>query len=81
MDQPDEDTMTTPNDPADQLDDRIPVTVMLTPSQSARLEVLIADIRSSDPSIDDNDVADAAFEMGLCGLETSMKAPHHEPAL
>lgn len=73
--------MTTPNDPADQLDDRIPVTVMLTPAQSARLEVLIADIRSSNPSIDDNDVADALFETGLATFETTMKAPHHEPAL
>lgn len=70
--------MTTPNDPADQLDDRIPVTVMLTPSQSARLEVLIADIRSSDPSIDDNDVADALFETGLATFEHTMKASHHE---
>lgn len=64
--------MTTPNDPADQLDDRIPVTVMLTPSQSARLEVLIADIRNADPSIDDNDVADAIFDTGLVAYESTL---------
>ena len=43
-------------------DERIPVTVMLTPTQAARLEGLTAELRALDPSIDDNDVADAVFD-------------------
>lgn len=64
--------MTTTHTLSDQLDERIPVTVMLTPSQSARLEVLIADIRNADPSIDDNDVADAIFDTGLVAYESTL---------
>jgi len=47
-------------------DERIPVTVMLTPASAARLEVLTAELRAVDPSIDDNDVVDAVFDTGLC---------------
>ena len=47
-------------------EDRIPVTVMLTPASAARLEVLTAELRALDPSIDDNDVVDAVFDTGLC---------------
>lgn len=53
-------------------DERIPVTVMLTPVQAARLEALIADLRALDPSIDDNDVADAVFDTGLSAYEFSL---------
>lgn len=54
-------------------DDRVPVTVLLTPGQAARLEVVIADVRGSDASIDDNDVADALFETGLALFETQLR--------
>jgi hypothetical protein len=56
-------------------DERIPVTVMLTASQAARLEVLTAELRALDPSIDDNDVADAVFDTGLCAY--AYDAPFH----
>lgn len=51
-------------------DDRIHVTVMLTASQAARLEALCAQLRALDPSIDDEDVADAVFDTGLCAYDT-----------
>ncbi len=51
-------------------DDRIPVTVMLTASQAARLEALCAQLRALDPSIDDENVADAVFDTGLCAYDT-----------
>jgi len=54
-------------------DDRVPVTVMLLPAQAARLEVVIADVRDSDPSIDDDDVADALFETGLAFFESMLR--------
>ena len=53
-------------------DERIPVTVMLTPASAARLEALIADLRALDPSIDDNDVSDAVFDTGLSAYEFSL---------
>lgn len=53
-------------------DERIPVTVMLTPVQAARLEALIADLRALDPSIDDNDVADAVFDTGLAAYDNAL---------
>lgn len=59
-------------------DERIPVTVMLTPVQALRLEALIADLRALDPSIDDNDVSDAVFDTGLSAYETSLTT---EPTL
>lgn len=61
-------------------DDRVPVTVMLTPGQAARLEVLTADLRSSDPSIDDDAVADALFDTGLAAFESMLRItePAHE---
>ena len=54
-------------------DDSIPVTVMLTPAQAARLEVLTADLRNADPSIDDSDVADALFDTGLAAYESMLR--------
>ena len=54
-------------------DDRVPVTVLLTPAQAARLEVVIADLRGDDASIDDNDVADALFDIGLTAIESTLK--------
>ena len=51
----------------------VPVTVMLLPSQAARLEALISDIRNADASIDDNDVADTIFELGLCAIEQNIE--------
>lgn len=54
-------------------DERIPVTVMLTPAQAVRLEALITAFRQADPSIDDNDVADAVFDTGLVVYETTME--------
>lgn len=59
-------------------DDSIPVTVMLTPAQAARLEVLTADLRNADPSIDDSDVADALFDTGLAAYEWMLRIvePH-----
>ena len=59
-------------------DERIPVTVMLTPASAARLEALIADLRALDPSIDDNDVSDAVFDTGLSAYEFSLTT---EPTL
>lgn len=72
--------MTTTHTLSDQLDERIPVTAMLTPSQSARLEVLIADIRNADPSIADDTVADALFDTGLAAFESMLRItePAHE---
>ena len=50
-------------------DERIPVTVMLTPARAARLEVLIANVRARDPGIDDNVVIDAVFDFGIALLD------------
>ena len=54
-------------------DDRVPVTVLLTPGQAARLEVVIADLHGADASIEDNDVADALFDIGLTAIESTLK--------
>jgi len=58
-----------------ELDDEslVPVTVMLTPPQVVRLEVLAAKLREIDPSIEDNNVADAIFDTGLSAYEKTME--------
>lgn len=52
--------------------ERTPVTVLLSPSQLVRLEVLIADLRQAAPDIDDNDVTDALFDTGLAAYESML---------
>jgi hypothetical protein len=59
-------------------DERVLVTVMLTPSQVARLEALTAELRALDRSIDDNEVCDAVFDAGLMTYEYSLTT---EPVL
>lgn len=61
-------------------EDRIPVTVMLTPASAARLEVLTAELRALDPSIDDNDVVDAVFDIGLCAYAYAVPFHSMRPA-
>lgn len=51
---------------------RTPVTVLLTPEQLTRLEVLLADLRSTHPALDDNDVTDALFDTGLAAFENML---------
>ena len=47
-----------------------PITVLLTPNQLARLETLIADVRGTNPALDDNDLTDALFDTGLAAFES-----------
>lgn len=47
-----------------------PITVLLTPTQLARLETLIADVRGTNPALDDNDLTDALFDTGLAAFES-----------
>lgn len=54
--------------------DAVPVTVLLSPAQVARLECLIAASRARNPSIDDDIVVDAVFAAGLQMLETTPSA-------
>ena len=53
-------------------DRRTPVTVLLTPEQLTRLEVLIADLRGTHPALDDNDITDALFDTGLAAFENML---------
>lgn len=67
--------MTACHDTAAALDDArayVPVTVLLTPEQAVRLEVLIADLRGTAPDLDDNDVTDALFDTGLTAFESML---------
>lgn len=48
---------------------RTPVTVLLTPDQLTRLEVVIACLRITRTDIDDNDITDALFDTGLAAFE------------
>lgn len=50
-------------------DERTPVTVCLSPVQAVRLEVLLAQHRAIEPSVDDNDLVDQIFARGLDQLE------------
>lgn len=47
-----------------------PITVLLTPTQLARLETLIADVRGTNPALDDNGLTDALFDTGLAAFES-----------
>lgn len=52
--------------PAD--DDRTPVTVWLTPAQTMRLELMLAELREHNPNMDDNAITDHVFHTGLALL-------------
>lgn len=61
-------------------DERIPVTVYVTPAEAARLEVLIAAYRGRHPSADDSHVIDAIFLAGLAAAELNLCQPAPEQA-
>ncbi len=54
-----------------EVDDRVPVTVMLTARQAQRLDAFLARIQAVDTTIEDDDVADAVFEAGLAQFEAN----------
>jgi hypothetical protein len=59
-----------PDVPLDDAQEYVPITVMLTPGQAVRFEVLLACMRCTERDFDDNDVADALFDTGLVAFET-----------
>jgi len=65
---------------ADAVDDeRIPVTVCITPAEAVRLELLIAAYRDRHPGADDTHVIDAIFLAGLAAAELTLCQPVPEP--
>lgn len=61
--------------PAD--DDRIPITVWLPPTQAARLEILLAEQRGLDPTLDEHAFIDTLFSRGLIAAEQERHGPPH----
>lgn len=59
-------------------DERIPVTVCITPAEAVRLEMLIAAYRDRHPGTDDSHVIDAIFLAGLAAAELNLCHPTPE---
>lgn len=55
-------------------DDRTPVTLMLGPANTARLELVLAQLRHAFPGLDEEVLTDRIFAMGLTVSEACIEA-------